>query len=291
MLNQKIIVQLLILGKMKTIDKKNKNQQATSKKEAKRFFVDHPEGHELLSTHSSPVNRDFIAGVIDIKSSRERKNKSAKFLVSSISLCLSLLFVIWAFEFQFAEEKVKVELDNNSNPFEDLMEIPQTEQIQKPPVQVQAPTIVEVDDEEIIEVIEVNLDIEMTEDTRIEEVVMAEESEPMPEETADEIFTIVEQQPEPSGGLKAFYDYVGANLKYPARAARMGIEGRVFVEFVVEKDGSLTDIKVVKGIGAGCDEEAIRVLSNAPNWKPGKQRGNPVRVRMVMPIMFVLLSK
>lgn len=275
---------------MKTIDKKNKDQQATSKKEVKKFFVDHPEGHELLSTHASPVNRDFIAGVIDIKSSKERKNKSAKFLVSSISLCLSLLFVIWAFEFQFAEEKVKVELENNTNAFEDLMEIPQTEQIQKPPVQVQAPTIVEVDDEEIIEVIEVNLDIEMTEDTRIEEVIMVQDAEPMPEETADEIFTIVEQQPEPNGGLKAFYDYVGANLKYPARAARMGIEGRVFVEFVVEKDGTLTDIKVVKGIGAGCDEEAIRVLANAPNWKPGKQRGNPVRVRMVMPIMFKLLS-
>lgn len=274
---------------MKTIDKKNKNRQATSKKEAKRFFVDHPEGHELLSTHSSPVNRDFIAGVIDIKSRKERRNKSSKFLVSSISLCLSLLFVIWAFEFQFAEEKAIVKLEDSTNTFEDLVEIPQTEQIQKPPAQVQAPQIIEVDDEEIIEEIEVNLDIEMTEDTRIEEVVLTQDTEPMPEETADEIFTIVEQKPEPNGGLKAFYDYVGANLKYPAKASRMGIEGRVFVEFVVEKDGTLTDIRVVKGIGADCDEEAVRVLANAPRWKPGKQRGNPVRVRMVMPIMFKLL--
>lgn len=291
MLNQQIIVQLLILGKMKTIDKKNRSKQATSKKEPKKFLVDHPEGHKLLSDHFSPVNRDFVAGVIDIKSRKERRSKSAKFLVSSISLCLSLLFVIWAFEFQFAEEKAIVELEDANNSFEDLMEIPQTEQIQKPPVQVQAPQIVEVDDEEIIEEIEVNLDIEMTEDTRIEEVILTQDTEPLPEETADEIFTIVEQQPEPNGGLKAFYDYVGANLRYPARASRMGIEGRVFVEFVVEKNGTLTDIRVVKGIGAGCDEEAIRVISNAPNWKPGKQRGNPVRVRMVMPIMFKLLSK
>jgi protein TonB len=202
-----------------------------------------------------------------------------------------LLFVIWAFEFQFAEERAIVELEGATNSFEDLMEIPPTEQVQKPPVQAQVPKIVEVDDEEIIEEIEVNLDIEMTEDTRIEEVIVAQDAEPMPEETADEIFTIVEQQPEPNGGLSAFYDYVGANMKYPGRASRMGIEGRVFVEFVVEKNGTLTDIRVVKGIGAGCDEEAVRVISNAPNWKPGKQRGNPVRVRMVMPIMFKLLSK
>jgi protein TonB len=276
---------------MKTIDKKDRFRQATSKKEPKRLLIDHPKGHKLLSDHSSPISRDFVAAIIDVKSRKERKNKSAKFLISSISLCLSLLFVIWAFEFQFAEERAIVELEGATNSFEDLMEIPPTEQVQKPPVQAQVPKIVEVDDEEIIEEIEVNLDIEMTEDTRIEEVIVAQDAEPMPEETADEIFTIVEQQPEPNGGLSAFYDYVGANMKYPGRASRMGIEGRVFVEFVVEKNGTLTDIRVVKGIGAGCDEEAVRVISNAPNWKPGKQRGNPVRVRMVMPIMFKLLSK
>lgn len=77
---------------------------------------------------------------------------------------------------------------------------------------------------------------------------------------------------------------------YPHRAQRMGIEGWVFVEFVVERDGSLTDIKVVKGIGGGCDDEAIRVISQAPKWNAGKQRGRSVRVRMVMPIMFKLLK-
>lgn len=70
----------------------------------------------------------------------------------------------------------------------------------------------------------------------------------------------------------------------------MGIEGRVFVEFVVERDGSLTDIKVVKGIGGGCDDEAIRVISQAPKWNAGKQRGRSVRVRMVLPIIFKLLE-
>ena len=272
---------------MKAIDKKDKTKQVSSPKK-KKFFIDHPEAHELLSKSKFTVDHAFISDIIYLKSNRDKRNSSIKLLVSSISLCASLLLVIWAFEIQFSDRKATVELTNTSGEFENLMEIPQTQQIQKPPVQVQAPQIIEVDDEEIIEEIEVNLDIEMTEDTRIEEVVVSNEAEEMPEEQADEIFTIVEEQPSPVGGIKAFYDYVGKNLKYPGKARRMGVEGRVFVEFIVEKDGSLTDIKVAKGIGGGCDEEAIRVISHAPKWNPGRQRGNPVRVRMVMPIMFQL---
>jgi protein TonB len=68
----------------------------------------------------------------------------------------------------------------------------------------------------------------------------------------------------------------------------MGIEGKVYVQFVVDKDGTLTDIKALKGIGAGCDEEAVRVIGGSPKWKPGKQRGRPVKVRMVLPIIFKL---
>jgi protein TonB len=108
------------------------------------------------------------------------------------------------------------------------------------------------------------------------------------EEKAEEIFTIVEQQPEPIGGFTAFYTYVGENLKYPRLAQRGNIQGRVYIQFVVEKDGSLTDIKTIKGIGGGCDEEACRIIGNAPKWNPGKQRGRPVRVIMVIPILFKL---
>jgi protein TonB len=68
----------------------------------------------------------------------------------------------------------------------------------------------------------------------------------------------------------------------------MGVEGRVFVEFVVNRDGSIVDVKFIKGIGAGCDEEAVRVVQSAPAWKPGKQRGKPVRQKMVIPIIFKL---
>ena len=77
-------------------------------------------------------------------------------------------------------------------------------------------------------------------------------------------------------------------MEYPSQARRMGIEGRVFVQFVVDKQGNVTEVQSVKGIGAGCDEEAERVLRESPKFKPGKQRGRPVKVRMVLPIIFKL---
>ncbi len=105
---------------------------------------------------------------------------------------------------------------------------------------------------------------------------------------ADEVFTVVEDQPTPPDGMKSFYEYVSTNLKYPIEARQKGIEGKVFVQFVVDKDGSLINVETVKGIGAGCDEEAVRVLQNATAWNPGMQRGRAVRVRMVLPITFSL---
>lgn len=106
----------------------------------------------------------------------------------------------------------------------------------------------------------------------------------------DKVFQIVEQQAEPQGGIQAFYDYVANQLndKYPRQAQRMGIEGVVYVQFVIEKDGSLTDVQAVKGIGGGCDEVAVEVVKNAPKWTPGKQRGRAVRSQRVIPIRFVL---
>ncbi|QHT65899.1 TonB family protein [Rhodocytophaga rosea] len=103
-----------------------------------------------------------------------------------------------------------------------------------------------------------------------------------------EVFTVVEQLPEFEGGMDAFYKYVMNEMRYPLQARQQGIEGQVSVEFVVEKDGSLSNIKAIKGIGADCDNEAVRVVQKASSFKPGTQRGIPVRVRMVMPIIFKL---
>jgi protein TonB len=262
-----------------------------SSRRVKDLLVEDPKSHHLLAQEEHGVASASIAQLIEVKKVKDKKLRAARLLVSSISLCLSLVFAIGMFEWKFVENGSQVALNLSDKEFEDLLDIPQTEQIQKPPVQAQAPMIIEVADEEIIEEIEINLDIEMTEETRIEEVIFTDDDgEAIPEESVDEIFVIVEEQPLPKGGYKAFYDFVGQNLRYPPQARRMGIEGRVFVEFVVEKDGSLTDIKIVKGIGAGCDEEAMRVIASAPNWNPGKQRGREVRVRMIMPIVFKLVT-
>ncbi len=103
-----------------------------------------------------------------------------------------------------------------------------------------------------------------------------------------DVFTIVESQPEFEGGISGFRGYVAKAIKYPLEARNKGVEGRVDVQFVVEKDGSLSEVKAINGIGAGCDEEAVKVVQNSPRFKPGTQNGKPVRVRMVVPIMFQL---
>jgi TonB family protein len=108
------------------------------------------------------------------------------------------------------------------------------------------------------------------------------------EETTEqpEIFTIVENTPEFPGGEKALEKYFTDNLNYPEAAKNAGISGKVMVSFVVEADGSLSDIRIMRGLGFGCDEEVIRLIRQMPDWKPGKQRGKPVKVRMILPVIF-----
>lgn len=205
-------------------------------------------------------------------------------LFLNIGMAASLFLVIVAFEWRSYDDTGLMDLGNVDDDFEDIIDIPPTEQPPPPPPKVQVPEIIEVpDEEEIEEEIEVELDVEVTEETVVEEIVFEEAPE---EENVDEIFTIVEESATFPGGIQAFYTYLGKELNYPRQAQRMGIEGRVFVQFVVERDGSLTDIQVVKGIGAGCDEEAVRVLKQSPKWKPGKQRGKPVRQKMIQNILF-----
>jgi TonB family protein len=102
------------------------------------------------------------------------------------------------------------------------------------------------------------------------------------------VFSKVDQLPVYPGGIKAFSELLGANLKYPVKAKENNIQGRVFITFIVEKDGSLSSLKVVRGIGSGCDEEAVRVLALSPKWSPGLQNGKVVRVSYTLPISFKL---
>lgn len=105
---------------------------------------------------------------------------------------------------------------------------------------------------------------------------------------ADGVYTVVENQPEPKEGIGAFYKHIGNNIRYPQEARQAGIEGKVYVQFVVNEYGQITQTKVLKGVGGGCDEEAMRVLQEAPEWMPGTTNGQAVNVKMVIPIKFKL---
>ncbi len=104
----------------------------------------------------------------------------------------------------------------------------------------------------------------------------------------DDVFTMVEETATPQGGMPVFFEHIGNKLNYPLQARRMGIEGKVFVEFVVETDGSISNVRAKKGIGAGCDEQAVIAVKTAPKWNPAKNKGVVVRQQFVLPITFKL---
>lgn len=104
----------------------------------------------------------------------------------------------------------------------------------------------------------------------------------------DEVFTVVEEDPEFPGGMEAMYKFIADNLSYPSLAKDNNITGRVFVSFVVEKDGSISNVKTMRDIGGGCGAEACRIIRSMPNWIPGKQRGKIVRVQYTLPVNFNL---
>jgi protein TonB len=211
-------------------------------------------------------------------------NKTGMFL--NLGLSISVGLVLLAFEYKSFDDGALQALGSIDDEFEELLDIPITEQPPPLPPPVEQPIIEEIPDEvEIEEEIEVNFDVDVQEETVIKEVVI--EDAPV-EEKADEIFDVVETMPKPPGGMAGWNEYLSNNLKYPTQARRMGIEGTVFVVFVVNTDGSIQDVEILRGIGGGADEEAVRVVKNAPNWEPGKQRGRPVRVKMRLPIRFKL---
>jgi protein TonB len=143
----------------------------------------------------------------------------------------------------------------------------------------EVPTIEEIKQHEVAAV-EVEGPTEIVFEEPVQEVVI--------EEDENKIFTVVEQNPEFQGGYEAMMNFIRKHMRYPASARRMGVDGTVYVSFVVSKDGSINEVKVIRGISADCDQEAMRVVSMMPPWRPGKQNGKPVFVRFVLPIKFKL---
>ena len=107
-------------------------------------------------------------------------------------------------------------------------------------------------------------------------------------DTSNVVYEVVEIQPSPPGGMAGWNKYLMENLRYPTNAQRKGIEGTVIVAFVVNTDGTTTDIEILRSVGGGCDEEVIRIVKGSPKWTPGMQRGTPVRTRMRLPLRFML---
>ena len=212
--------------------------------------------------------------------------ESKKTIFIEIGMVLALAAVLFAFEWK-SYEKTELNLAAmvaDDTP-EEMVEITQHEKPPPPPKPPQQTTIIEIveDDVEIDEDIEI--DVEADQETEVEEYIPIEEED---EEEETQIFTVVESMPGFPGGEAARIRYLNENIKYPQMARESGIQGRVFVTFVVERNGAVTDVRVLRGIGGGCDEEAVRVIKNMPKWNAGKQRGKPVRVQFNMPILFKL---
>ncbi len=216
----------------------------------------------------------------------DKKNKNVDLerkrqLHQTIGLVISMALVTCAFEWQSAWQPV-IDIPEPQVMDEILPDVPVTDHKPPKPKPV-AIEIVEVkNEEEIDEEITFTLP---TFDDPVEENLFIEEPE---DEKPEEIILKAEVDPSFPGGLPAFYEYVSKHLKYPRQAIRNRVEGKVYVQFVVDTDGALSDLTILKGIGAACDEEALRVLQNSPRWNPGKQRGRAVKVRMTLPIIFKL---
>ncbi len=226
--------------------------------------------------------------LIEIKEARSKLTEGRRSMFFFLGMSVTLAALILLFNWKSYDAGIVDDLGTlQSASFEELIEPPNTDQPPPPPPKViQQAVIVEVPDEEILEEVNIEIDVEVTEDMVVQQVIFDEVIEE--EEEAEEIFQIVEHNPEPVGGYSAFYKYVSENIKYPSTARRMSIQGKVFVKFVVDKNGNIKDVAAVKGIGGGCDEEAVRIIENSPQWTPGKQRGKSVNVYMMLPITFML---
>ena len=222
------------------------------------------------------------------KKSPKANLENKKLMFMQIGLIISLIVAWLAFEYKsYDKREIDPSLLRQTEVVEEeMVEITKQEEPKPQPVEMpkQTTQLEIVQDDVEVEDIEINADMDQNE--VMEEYVAPEIEE---EEVVEaEVFTIVEEMPSYPGGDAKMYEYLGKNIKYPQIARESSIQGRVFVNFVVEPDGSVSNVKVLRGIGGGCDEEAMRVVKTMPKWKPGKQRGKAVRVSYTLPVVFKL---
>ncbi|MBE0653758.1 MAG: energy transducer TonB [Bacteroidales bacterium] len=220
------------------------------------------------------------------KKSNKANLESKRTVFLEVGFVIALTLAFFAFEYKSYD---KVEYANSERVVDDTPEeiIPITEQKVKPPPPKPPPqvTMINVVKDNVEVENDIDIDIDFDEGEAMDEFQFVQADEEVEEQ---QIFLVVENMPEFPGGEAAMYKFIGDHIEYPRMAKESGISGRVFVTFVVEKDGSVTDVQILRGIGGGCDEEAVRVIKAMPKWNPGKQRGKPVRVQYRMPIKFTL---
>ncbi|MBR4138110.1 MAG: energy transducer TonB [Bacteroidales bacterium] len=226
---------------------------------------------------------------MEIKKSQKADLDGKKLTFTLVGLVVAL-FVVWrVFEYKSYD---KQNLDTFARQVEvieeEMVEITKQEQ-PKPQVQAPKPQVTQIQVvEDDVEVEDIDINAEVDQDEVIEEYVY-EAPEIEEEEIQEaEVFKVVEEMPEFPGGTAKLLEYIQKNMKYPMMARESDIQGKVYVQFVVEPDGSISNVQVLRGIGGGCDEEAVRVVQSMPKFKPGKQRGAPVRVQYMVPIVFKL---
>ncbi len=228
---------------------------------------------------------------MEIKKSEKANLENKKLLFVEIGLVISLLITYVAFEWTQKETKVSVLEDTTEVVLEEEI-IPITQDTPPPPpAQVKIPVLSDqidiVDDEiELEDDMFMNLEddaslgVEIMDYVEVEEEVVEEEAIP---------FQLVEEKPSFQGGdANQFSKWVNGKLVYPEIAKENGVQGRVTLQFTVEKDGSVTKVKVLRGVDPSLDKEAVRVVSMSPKWKPGKQRDCAVPVTYTFPVIFQL---
>lgn len=226
----------------------------------------------------------------EVKKTRKAdlEGHKATFFLMGLVLGISLLF--FAFEWTTQTKKLNEAVIVQDVLAEEEMEITRRDPAPPPPPpppEPETPEEIEVVDHEV----DTKMDIKIEDDqSQAQQQTYVPPPPPKvvePEET-EEIFMVVENQPEFPGGPAAMMKFLSDNIRYPVIAQENGIQGRVICNFVVEKDGSITDVQVVRGQDPSLDKEAVRVIQDMPRWTPGKQRGKPVRVRFTLPVVFRL---
>ncbi len=230
---------------------------------------------------------------MELKKSPKADLENKKGVYFQLGLVFALAVVFFAFEWKTYDKVATGNMGATK-----AMDIPEeliqvTQQNTPPPPPAPAPPslVLNIVDNSAQINDDIVIDAEADENTQVEEykapvaAAKVEEEEDVEEQ---QIFMVVENAPAFPGGDEGRMKFLVENIKYPQMARESGIQGTVYVTFVVERNGSVTDVKILRGIGGGCDEEAIRVVQAMPKWEPGKQRGKPVRVQFNMPIKFTL---